>query len=348
MRGLTADHGNVAVIVALMMTTLLAMGAIAVDVGGWYVRRQQLQTGADAAALAVAKRCAEFVVAGEAWQCNDGLAQATASNYVGLNVPVTATVPQPVLSTSYASRVGRVGVTATVDEPRLFSRMIEPADADVPVTVGATAIARWGPMTAVDSAFPIVVCKGALPEVGESVTLWSAPSGDELVGECDGAPDALPLGWVTPSDPAACTTNVSLVPPSSLTVAPSDTPPTQPGCDDAIDELLDSIAADEPANQRTRVLAVYDAGSASSRAHALVALEFTGARIGDREEHTSPDWDGVCDPGDTTYSMDELQCIRGTVVNYDPPEDGPIYDPSVLGPSGEILDTTVLDVRLVD
>jgi hypothetical protein len=45
--------------------------------------------------------------------------------------------------------------------------------------------------------------------------------------------------------------------------------------------------------------------------------------------------------------MDELQCIRGWVTVYNPPEDGPIVDLSQLGLAG-IEDTTVLDVRLVE
>jgi Flp pilus assembly protein TadG len=48
------DDGAIAVIVALMMTVLLGFVAITVDLGAVYFERQQLQNGADAAALAVA------------------------------------------------------------------------------------------------------------------------------------------------------------------------------------------------------------------------------------------------------------------------------------------------------
>ena len=53
------DRGAVAVIVALLMSTvLLGFGAVVVDVGSLQAERRQLQNGADASALAVAQGCA--------------------------------------------------------------------------------------------------------------------------------------------------------------------------------------------------------------------------------------------------------------------------------------------------
>lgn len=343
MRGLSAEHGNVAIIVALMMTTLLGFGAIAVDVGALYVRKQQLQTGADAAALAVAKQCSEFVVAGDAANCNDGAAALTADDFLNSNLPVALDDYDVDLTKSHGARAGRITVAASVEEPRLLSWAID--DDTDPITVGADATARWGPMTAIDGAFPLAVCKGALPAIDEDleVTLWSAPSGDELTGECDGAPNALPLGWLDPSDPGECATKVTLIPSMSLDLSPSDTPPATGACNTAISDLLTEVATGGTA---TRVLAVYDASRVFTPSYSLIAFEFTGARLGGLNEDGGVAWAGVC--GDGTYPVDDLQCIRGKVVNYDPPIDGPIFDPSVLGPLGNILDTTVLDVRLVD
>lgn len=53
------ERGAVSVIVALMLVTLLAFGAMAVDVGMLYAERTQLRNGADAAALAIAQKCAK-------------------------------------------------------------------------------------------------------------------------------------------------------------------------------------------------------------------------------------------------------------------------------------------------
>ena len=59
MRGLTPtprpaqrhEDGAVAVLVALMLVLFVAMVAVAVDVGGLYLRRRELVNGSDAAAL---------------------------------------------------------------------------------------------------------------------------------------------------------------------------------------------------------------------------------------------------------------------------------------------------------
>lgn len=61
MRSLTVrkghERGAVAVIVAVAMVVLLGFAGLAIDVGGAYSDRQQLQNGADAAALAIARSC---------------------------------------------------------------------------------------------------------------------------------------------------------------------------------------------------------------------------------------------------------------------------------------------------
>lgn len=61
MRRLNRDNherGAVSVIVAILLVTLLGFTAIAVDVGVIYSERAQLQSGADASAIALAQKCA--------------------------------------------------------------------------------------------------------------------------------------------------------------------------------------------------------------------------------------------------------------------------------------------------
>src|SRR4029453_9419562 len=62
-RGLTRRHpsdeyGVVAVIVALMLLLFMLCVALAVQVGGLYLRRRELVNGSDAAALSAARTCA--------------------------------------------------------------------------------------------------------------------------------------------------------------------------------------------------------------------------------------------------------------------------------------------------
>jgi len=76
------DRGAVAVWVALLMVPLLVVAALAIDVGSAYADRQRLQTGADAAALAIAQHCA----AGD--PCNDVTALAIARELASANDPL--------------------------------------------------------------------------------------------------------------------------------------------------------------------------------------------------------------------------------------------------------------------
>ena len=73
---LESDQGAVLVMVALMMTMLLGVGALVIDLGAIYVEKRQLQNGADAAVLAVAQDCAGG---------NCGSASVTANKYADLN-----------------------------------------------------------------------------------------------------------------------------------------------------------------------------------------------------------------------------------------------------------------------
>lgn len=58
MRALTRDDGASAIIVAILISTfLVGLSALTIDVGSLFVQRRELQNGADAGALAVAKSC---------------------------------------------------------------------------------------------------------------------------------------------------------------------------------------------------------------------------------------------------------------------------------------------------
>jgi hypothetical protein len=73
------DRGVVGVLVGLLIgVVLLGLGALVIDVGQLYHERSQLQNGADAAALAVAKSC----VLGT---CTSGGAMSTAQAYADAN-----------------------------------------------------------------------------------------------------------------------------------------------------------------------------------------------------------------------------------------------------------------------
>jgi hypothetical protein len=78
--GRGSDRGGVATLVAVLVGAgvLLGAGALAVDVGRLHAEREQLQTGADAAAVAVAENC---VVTPASCASQDSVAD----DYAGLN-----------------------------------------------------------------------------------------------------------------------------------------------------------------------------------------------------------------------------------------------------------------------
>src|SRR4051794_5378472 len=81
MRRLTGDEGAVAIIVALLAVVLLGFGALVVDVGALYSERRELQSGADASALAIAADCAAGAC-GAVDQTSSQYADANSSDHV--------------------------------------------------------------------------------------------------------------------------------------------------------------------------------------------------------------------------------------------------------------------------
>lgn len=142
------ERGAVAIIVALAALVLFGMTAYVIDVGALYQERRELQTGADAAALAIARDCA-------LGDCADY--NATAHTYVEANSSDgTATVAG--IDFPPTDRV-RVRDEGSVDYTfaRVFGK-----DSSV---VHATATAMWGsPASATSRPLVFSLCEftGAL------------------------------------------------------------------------------------------------------------------------------------------------------------------------------------------
>jgi len=96
------EHGAVAVAVALLMVPLIGFAALAVDVASLWAQRQQLQTGADAAAMAIASDClredcgtsAQIAAALTNANLDNGTPAATLSGQTSTSVTVTNTAVQ--------------------------------------------------------------------------------------------------------------------------------------------------------------------------------------------------------------------------------------------------------------
>lgn len=198
----SGERGVAGVMVAVMMLVLIGAGAMAVDVGQIYAERAQLQNGADAGALAVARSCKPgpclVSLAGPLANANsnDGVSDAAVDLSVAGQVTVTT-----------STRNGSNSFLA-----KMFASALDAG----PVTVGATSTAAWGSPGSGPATLPITFapCQfdvdGSLHTIlvhGSQTCVSDSPSGAAVAGGFE---------WLTP-DPGKCGT----------TVYPDD--PTTPG-----------------------------------------------------------------------------------------------------------------------
>ncbi|MEA2902246.1 MAG: hypothetical protein QOH36_2133 [Actinomycetota bacterium] len=196
------DEGAILILVVFLTVTLVAMAALVIDVGSLLDERRQLQNGADAGALAVARSCALGT-------CNATLAESLADlNSRDGDSKVDA------VTTNLATKQVRV-TTSTQGGggnvlPYFFGQVVTGQKGR---TLRATANASWteaAPSTAV--AVPIAVsdCEAEQLVVGTSaVILFTKPTGTCLAkypagnfGWLDAAcPDTYTVGMSAGGDP---------------------------------------------------------------------------------------------------------------------------------------------------
>ncbi len=243
----SADDGAVAAALAIVLGTgvLLGMAAVVVDVGRLYAEREQLQTGADAAAWAVAQTCvrrpdrcadqsaaarryadasAADGAAGVAEICGrgPGLAQCSAApaNRTACLGPAPASGQYAEVRTRTRQRDGSTLLPAT------FARVF--TGDDTGTSVAACSRVAWGPPRRTSGmAVTFSTCEWNEATDG-GATLWSSPSDGVPPGSAerviylkDGGSAATcpagPSGWDRPGgfgwlDDSAgdCTTTVEV------------------------------------------------------------------------------------------------------------------------------------------
>lgn len=204
------ERGTVGVLIAILVAggVLLGMGAVAVDVGRVYQGRAELQNGADAAALAVARSCAYggactnaaglavsgSYVSGNASVLTTGTAaagQVCGSGSLGTCTPTGAMVSCPA---NPAGSVNYVDVNTAASVSPIFSEVLGFGSA----TVKACAQAEWGSAQLANTiALTISVCQwysltqnGGVPWntnvpvylKGNGVVPCSGPAGSNIPG----------------------------------------------------------------------------------------------------------------------------------------------------------------------
>jgi Flp pilus assembly protein TadG len=135
---LRAEHGQALAYTVVFLTVFVGMAALAVDAGSWLREQRQLQTAADAAALAGAQELPA-----------EGAAQASAADYAGRNERPNATSS---VSTKWSYN-DTIDVVVTSKAPGFFSKLFNILEVDV----GAKAQARVAPPSELKNVAPIAV-----------------------------------------------------------------------------------------------------------------------------------------------------------------------------------------------
>ncbi|MGY1712402.1 TadE/TadG family type IV pilus assembly protein [Geodermatophilus sp. SYSU D00758] len=131
-RRLGEERGATAVMVAVLMVPLVGFAALAVDVAAVYSERVQLQSGADAAALAIGHDCAEGLASCAAYQ-------STAVDLTDANHDPDGSVHgTPVVDLDLAGR------EVTVTNPGTQNHWFAPVLGEDSTDVTASATVRWG------------------------------------------------------------------------------------------------------------------------------------------------------------------------------------------------------------
>lgn len=207
------EDGAVSVLVAILMVVLLGFAAIAVDVALIYSERAQLQSGADASAIAMAQECARnssstdcsatSPLASELANQNalDGMSEIFA-----IDLDKTA---QKVSVTTSAKETGGEQDSISL----FFANVLGFATAEV----GARSSAVWGSPRAGRTPFPLAfsMCqvKGNVGSPGPIQRLQShSTSGNSANDKCKNASGIeVPggFGWL-PTAPNSCSSSIDL------------------------------------------------------------------------------------------------------------------------------------------
>lgn len=186
------ERGVTAVFFALLLIPLIAIAAIAVDVGAMYANKASLQNSADAAALQVAIACAHSETSSEC------LSPST-SSIATANDPVNGAVVQPLKVDTTAKLVT---ATASSGASTPFAALL--AGGSGSTMVASDGAAEWGPITAA-ATIPLAIglCDYMAPTTPPTkVTININNKGSAKT--CDGTTVPGGFGWLNLDSAAAC------------------------------------------------------------------------------------------------------------------------------------------------
>jgi len=344
------ERGVVAALVAMLIGSgvLLGMGALVIDVGQIYQERAELQNGADAAALGVAKSCALGACApGVASQLADGNASSLTGGTEGVTLvcgsgslggcpastgSLTSCPPPPSASTNFVEvyTATRTASGSNLLPPVFATSLMGPSYQGT--TVRACAQAEWGaPSTATAVALTVSACEwdqdtqqGALfapappysqnplPAVSFDQVLTLNPgNGAGCVTEPAGADGPGTFGWAQAA-PGSCTLPIS-----------GPTFPESAGA--AVTAACQTALQNAQRDQIPILVPVYVSLNTASNTYALKGFAdfvVTGYNLG--PGFSEPDW---LDPANTCTGTND--CVTGYFVQGVIPSTGSFAGPSL-------------------
>ncbi|MHA7281430.1 pilus assembly protein TadG-related protein [Arthrobacter sp. TMS2-4] len=191
------EQGAVSILVALLMVVLLGFAALAIDIGMIVSEKAQLQNGADAAAYAVAQKCAANPA-----DTTCSTTSTLASSLANQNALDTRTNVKQI---DLDIRGRKVTVTAGAQEaggtPNRMSLLFANVLGISSSEVTATSSAIWGSPTKGTAPFPLAfsICQ-VQGQVGGSLQLLQA-HGDNANPDCNYGPSGATVpggfGWLS-------------------------------------------------------------------------------------------------------------------------------------------------------
>src|SRR5256885_3250504 len=119
------ERGSVLALTAVLMFSIMGITAFAIDLSNWYQARKQLQSAADAAALAGVQDLPG----------NSTTASADAQTYVSKNVSGATTT----VTTPYQSNSSEIKVSVSKTVPSIFGGVLGIGSADITASAAAKA-----------------------------------------------------------------------------------------------------------------------------------------------------------------------------------------------------------------
>lgn len=202
-RSQDCERGALSVLIAILMVALLGFAALAVDVGMLYAERTQLRNGADAAALAVAQKCAKNASDVDC-AVSSPLARTLNSSNAGDGLSNVASLALDKAARTVTVAAGSQEAGKAPNQVSLFfARALGLNTAEVI----AASTATWGSPKSGPTAFPVAfsICqvKGRVDGTLQRLQNHGSNANADCLYGPSGAAVEGGFGWLS-SDPGIC------------------------------------------------------------------------------------------------------------------------------------------------